>query len=190
MLLAACGGGVIFSEKFTDITELPDIFETDNLVAAPDAINDVLHLIVTQSGLNESGFLYIQLDETQSNYDVTMKVKILSGNVRLWARTQRTGCSGYALVLDPTRDNYRLSGIIQNSCQLETLDTRSQLDVNNEFFYELRIVVNDDVVRGYVDGVKYFEAPADTFPSGIPAIEIVNDRIGVGQADIDILTVK
>ena len=188
LVLAACSGQAIFSEKFTDITELPDILHAENLVAAPDAQSDVLHLVVPQSGLNQSGFLYIQLDENQNTYDVTMSVHVISGSVRLWARTRINSCAGYALILDPIRDNYRLS--VADGCDLQTIDSRSQLDVNNEFTYEMRIVVDDEMVQGYVDGVKYFEAPADAFPTGIPAIEVINDRVGVGQVDIDILTVK
>jgi hypothetical protein len=180
LLSAACGGKTVFSENFQDITELPELFLTDTLVAAPDASTDVLHLIVTQTGLNESGLLMMQLDPDKINYDVSMRVRVISGSVRLWVR-RSDRCSGYVLILDPNLDTYRLSTIDTATCTLQSIASQSVLQVNTDQWYDMRITVNDGRVQGYVDGVKYFEVESHTFRTGFPAIEVVNQRMSVGQ---------
>src|SRR5687767_11718015 len=109
LLLAGCSGNVIFSENFDSMVELPAIFDTDTLVAAPDAENRLLHLTVTEAGISESGRLYIRVEPDISDYEVSMRVKVIAGSVRLWARTGDDDCNGYALILDPNLDNFRLS---------------------------------------------------------------------------------
>jgi hypothetical protein len=189
LLLAGCSGNVIFSENFDTLTELPQILTTDTLVAAPDTQNRVLHLIVSEVGINQSGRLYIQIPADNTDYEVSMRVKVIAGSVRLWVRTNEVDCSGYALILDPTLDNFRLS-TVDSTCTLQSLGTQSRTAVNTDQWYDMRIVVRDGMVSGYVDKVKYFEADASAFPTGIPAIEVLNDRTRVGQVDVDSLTVK
>ena len=188
LLLAACSGGV-FSDDFNDTMELPSLFQTDTLVAAPDAENNVLHLYVTETGMTESGWLIMQLESDKTDYDVSMRVWVNSGSVRLWAR-RTNNCSGYALILDPNLDTYRLSTIDPATCTLQTIDSQATLQVDTERWYDLRITAEGQTVRGYINGVKYFETESDTFPTGFPAIEVVNSRDSVGQVDIDNLTVK
>lgn len=189
LVLAGCSGNAIFSENFDTLTELPAVLTIDTLVAAPDTENRVLHLTVSETGISESGYLYIQIPTDKTDYEVSMRVKIIAGSVRLWARTNEADCSGYALILDPILDNYRLS-TVDNTCTLQSLGTEPQLAVNPDQWYDMRIVVRDGIVSGYVDKVQYFEADASAFPTGIPAIEVLNDRTRVGQVDIDSLTVK
>jgi hypothetical protein len=188
LLLAACSGG-IFSDDFGDMTELPSLFQMDKLVAAPDAENNVLHLYVTETGLTESGFLTMQLEPDKTDYDVSMRVLVTSGSVALWVR-RSNNCSGYALILDPNLDTYRLSAVDPATCTLQTIDSQSTLQVDTERWYDLRITAEGQAIRAYVDGVKYFETESDTFPTGFPAIEVANSRLSVGQVDIDNLTVK
>ncbi|MDQ7034723.1 MAG: hypothetical protein Q9P01_07770 [Anaerolineae bacterium] len=189
LLLAACSGNAIFSENFEEMTEVPDILQTDGLVAVPDADNDVLHLIVTEAGLTESGIMTIKLAADASDYDVSMRVRVIAGSVRLWAR-RSDNCSGYVLILDTNLDNFRLSMVNPDNCDLQTIDTRSQLQVNTDQWYDMRITVTDNRVSAYVDGVRYSETESDSFPNGLAVIEVLNSRFGVGQVDIESLTVK
>jgi hypothetical protein len=189
LLLAGCSGNAIFSENFDTITELPEILTTDTLAAAPDTENRVLHLTVSEVGISESGHLYIQIPTDKTDYEVSMRVKVIAGSVRLWARTAAANCSGYALILDPILDNFRLS-TVDSTCTLQSLGTRSRTAVNTDQWYDMRMVVRDGMVSGYIDKVQYFEADASAFPTGIPALEVLNDRTRVGQVDIDTLTVK
>src|SRR5688572_3080395 len=189
LVLAGCGSNAIFSENFHTITELPAVLTRDTLAAAPDTENRVLHLTVSEVGISESGHLYIQIPADKTDYEVSMRVKVIAGSVRLWARTDTANCSGYALILDPILDNFRLS-TVDSICTLQSLGTQSRTAVNTDQWYDMRIVVREDMVSGYIDTVQYFEADASAFPTGIPAIEVLNDRTRVGQVDIDALTVK
>ncbi len=188
MLLAGCSAGTsLVNEDFQDVQTLPETLRGDDLVTEmvlEGRDTGLLRLIVTQPGRHQDGVLWLNLAETPADSSFAVRARIRAGQLRLWLRTNETLCAGYALVIDPTLNRYRLS-VAEPDCSLRTLDDQSPLEVELDTWYEVRIEARGSMIRGYVDTVKFFEVEDATFNGGIPALEVYTDGIAPGMVDVD-----
>lgn len=193
LLLAACGGGGT-RESFDEIEAVPDYLRPEGLVAGVgtnEFANGFLRLIVTGQGRGDAGQLFIEPngETTQTDFTVEAKLRIVnSGRVTLWLRSDAATCSGYGLVLDPTRDNYRLATIGDN-CDVENLDTRSRLAIELDQWYTLRIEARGNRIQGFVDTVQFFDVEDDTYQAGAAFIEVITDGTVPAQIEIDEISI-
>ncbi len=194
LLLTGCGTSVLdvnfagTSDADTDIhTTLPDGLEAVNASAVIG--NDaVLRLTLTESTPGESGYLLLAPQTPLSDYTVTARVRLFSGQVRLWSRTDSDLCSGYALGINPINDVYRLD-VASDGCTLNTLDRQTRRRVDLQAWHTLRLEVRGDTVRGFVDDVAFFNETDATFTTGIAALEVVADLSGA-HLEVDTISVS
>jgi hypothetical protein len=193
LLLTGCGASVLdvtFAGQPDDrpgSAVLPDGLEAVN-ASAVIGNDEVLRLTLTESTPGESGYLLLAPQTPLDDYTVEARVRLLSGQVRLWARTDSDLCSGYALGINPTTDVYRLD-VSSDGCSLNTLDRQTRRRVDLQTWHTLRLEVRGDTVRGLVDGVAFFEATDVTFKTGIAALEVVADISGA-HLEVDRVSVS
>jgi hypothetical protein len=201
LLLAACGGEAIFSSEFdtlqqdttpedddlTTLSDLPDGLRGEGLNAQ---LTDQgwLDVSVDTPGRGQTGHLVIEATEGLSDYSVSMRVRLISGEAQLWARSTADVCAGYGLIVDPTNDNYRLS-TIDETCDLQAIDSESRLDVPLQTWHDMQIDVQGDSIRGLVDGVVFFEETDTTYTDGLAAVQLWTDGAVPARLQIDRLSI-
>lgn len=189
LLLSSCGTALI-DEDFDEISELPAYIEPSEATAAVGE-DGILRVVKSESTRGESGAVLLTLPDEASprdNYSVEARLRVISGTARLWARTDADLCRGYALTLNPGSDNYSM-GIAQDDCTLDAFDTSTRLRVDFREWHTLRLDVEGETIRGFVDGVEFFSAEDATYTDGIVALEIVADLNGA-HLEIDSVSVR
>lgn len=191
LLLAACSPSALLMENFEEAQELPDGLAVDNLIheiVHVERQGDYLRLIVASTGRGQSGYVRFPALGALDEGALSVRVRVLAGQVRLWFLRAESGCAGDALGLDPTLDRYRLSRAGED-CRPQTLDDQSRLEVELNQWYQLQIEARGDTVRGMVDAVTFFEAPLEGGAAGFPALEIFSDSQAPGRVEVDEIAV-
>lgn len=190
LALAACGAGGRINDDFSNLEVVPEYLRTDGVLAGigqTEFADSFLRLIVEGQGRGDGGRLFIEPDGESTFADSALEVKlrlITSGQVTLWLRSDAETCSGYGLVLDPTRDNYRLATIGDN-CDVQNLDTRSRLAVDLDQWYTLRFEARGTTLRGFVDTVQFFEIEDSTYTEGQSFVEVITTGGTPAQVEVD-----
>lgn len=187
-ILSACGGNALYAETFDDLDTLPDALRTDNLTVGVQ--NGVVFLSVAETGRGQAGYLFFNADVLpEGDYTVEAKLRLGSGQVGLWVRGDEAGCEGYGLIVDSTLDTYRLS-VGNETCGVQALDTQTRLDVDINQDYTLRIEARGEMIRGFVDGVEFFDVTDTTFASGIPFLRLLTDGTVVARIELDEVVIR
>lgn len=190
VLLSACGSSGQINEDFDTVEAVPEYLRSEDLVVGvgqTEFADGFLRLIVQNQGIGEVGRLFIEPNAEAVHQDFALEVTmrfISNGRATLWLRSDAETCSGYGLVIDPTRDNFRLATAGEN-CDIENLDTRSRLAIDLDQWYTLRFEVQGSTLRGYVDTVQFFEIEDSTYTEGQSFIEIMTDSSIPAQIEID-----
>lgn len=188
VILAACGGSALYSESFDDVDTLPASLRTENLTVGLQ--NSVAFLSVAETGRGQVGYVFLEPETLpDSDYTVEAKLRLGAGQVSLWLRGTSDGCEGYGVVVDQTHDNYRLSAG-DSDCGIQALDSQGRLEVEVNQDYELRIEARGDTVRGFVDGVEFFNVTDTTFDSGVPFLRLLTDGVVAARVELDEITIR
>lgn len=188
MLLTGCTAQPIFSASFDDGTAVPpELTLTDAYAGVADEDN-ALRLLVNNEVRGQTGQMLLAADTTLTDYAINTRVRIHSGQLRVWVRADADGCQGYALTIDPTLDTYRLSRA--TNCVLETLRSSPLLDVRSDEWLDVRMEVRGSRVQVTINGALFYDVEDTTYTSGLPLIQLVNDSTIVAQTEFDHLTLS
>lgn len=188
-VVAACSGSALYREDFRDADGLPDTLSVEGLYAGTLVDEPVLRLIVDQQVRGESGYVRLPVNSALSDYSVEVRVRVSAGEMRLWGRTADARRNGYVLILAPTLDTFRLSKVVRPGT-LQTMDLQSRLDLEFNEWYTLRLEMNGDTIRGYLNDVEYFEETDTEFASGTAFIEVFTDSLNTAQVELDEIIVR
>lgn len=187
LVLTACTGS-IFDENFDTITDVPEILVPDDTVLGIVENDGLLRIINMEQGRNLSGYVLLDV-ETETDYSLEARVRINEGIGQFWVRADDDACSGYALVIDPTRNSYRLSTFDEN-CSLQTLDDVTKLDLGFDEWIDIRIEARGSRIRGFINGAPLFDIEDETYATGKPLIRLVNETPRTAQIELDTLRLR
>lgn len=186
-LMTACGSSLI-NENFESSREIPaSLTPVDTVLGVSDE-DGYLRIVNIELGRNQSGL--VQLDaQGQNDYSLETRVRVTEGIGQLWVRADAEECQGYALVIDPTRNSYRLSQVDEN-CDLRTVDDVTRLQLNFDTWIDARIEVRGNRIRGFIDGAPLFDIEDDTYTTGQPLIRVVNENPQPAVIELDTLRLR
>jgi hypothetical protein len=188
MLLTGCAAQSVFSASFDDGTTVPpELTLTDAYAGIADDEN-ALRLLVNNEVRGQTGQMLLTADAALQDYAITTRLRIHSGQLRVWVRADADGCQGYALTIDPTLDTYRLSRA--TNCVLETLRSSPLLDVRSDEWIDVRMEVRGSRIQVAINGAPFYDVEDSAYATGLPLIQLVNDSTIVAQSEFDHLTLS
>lgn len=188
LLLTGCGGQAVFSANFEDGTAIPEGVNLVNAYAGVLDRENALRVFVDNDVRGQTAEMLFAANAAVNDYSIVSRLRIHTGQLRLFVRGDERGCSGYVLVIDPTLDTYRLS--IAEDCALRTLCSSARIDVRNDEWMDVRLEVRGSRIQAFVNGALFFDVEDATHTAGIPLVQLFNDSTLAAQVEFDNLMIQ
>jgi hypothetical protein len=188
IILTGCSGQTLFSANFDDGAEVPAALTLINAYAGVVDEDNALRLLVNNEVRGQTGEMLLPIDSSITDYGIRSRVRIHSGELRVWVRADQSACNGYVLSVNPTLDSYRIS--VAENCNLRTLRSTLQIDIRNDEWIDVRLEVRGTRIQAFINDAQFFDVEDSTYSAGLPLIQIVNDSTIVAQAELDQISVQ